>query len=404
MVDRSPGPPSKFAQVPSARCCERIQRRRRRDASSCRMPRNWRSSRSSASMVTLVRSSPFHQPAACCRPSRWSRARAAPPRADVARQAPRYGGDRTVLPCRPGYHVSGRDELGDRGQLGPDVTGQVDAGQARVGRGELSGRPRARPSPCRRPRPTRSAARTRSASVSGSGPASRARSSAARQAAAARRRPAATSCRRAGRTRTGLPVTSGSPQMPSRSSTSWNASPTCAPNPASAMASVARRAEAHGADAAGAGQQRGGLVAGHVQALVEGHVVALLEREVRGLPADQPLHRRGQAAGRPGAREGVVLQQHVLGQREQRVAGEDGRADAEHDPGGRPVPALDVASMMSSCSSEKLCTSSTATAAGTPRSAARRRPARTAPRARAAAPCRCRCAIGSPAASRQPRW
>jgi hypothetical protein len=30
-----------------------------------------------------------------------------------------------------------RDELGDRGQLGPDVGGQVDVGQARVRRGKL---------------------------------------------------------------------------------------------------------------------------------------------------------------------------------------------------------------------------------------------------------------------------
>src|SRR6185437_147673 len=39
------------------------------------MPRNSRSSRSSASMVTLVASSPFHQPAGSCKPSRCPRAR-----------------------------------------------------------------------------------------------------------------------------------------------------------------------------------------------------------------------------------------------------------------------------------------------------------------------------------------
>ena len=44
--------------------------------------------------------------------------------------------------------------------------------------------------------------------------------------------------------RTGLPVTAGSPQMPSRSSTSWNASPSSAPNAASAVTSAAAGAPA----------------------------------------------------------------------------------------------------------------------------------------------------------------
>src|SRR6266566_7572151 len=39
------------------------------------MPRNWRNSRSSASIVTLVRSSPFHHPARSWRPTRCARAR-----------------------------------------------------------------------------------------------------------------------------------------------------------------------------------------------------------------------------------------------------------------------------------------------------------------------------------------
>ena len=51
--------------------------------SSVRMPRNWRSSRSSASMVTLVSSSPFHQPSGSCRESRWSTARSSVAWTDV---------------------------------------------------------------------------------------------------------------------------------------------------------------------------------------------------------------------------------------------------------------------------------------------------------------------------------
>ena len=112
--------------------------------------------------------------------------------------------------------------------------------------------------------------------------------------------------------------------------------------PGQAHGQRGRRAQVHRADAAGARHQRGGLVAGHVQALGQGHVVALLEGQVRALPADQPQHRRGQAAGRPRALEGVVLEQQVLGQREQPVPGQDGRADAEHGPGRRAVPALGV--------------------------------------------------------------
>ena len=40
-------------------------------SSAVRTPRNSRSRRSSASMVTLVSSSPCHQPCSCCSPSRW---------------------------------------------------------------------------------------------------------------------------------------------------------------------------------------------------------------------------------------------------------------------------------------------------------------------------------------------
>ena len=39
----------------------------------------------------------------------------------------------------------------------------------------------------------------------------------------------------------------------------------------------------------------------------------------------------------------AVLEQHVLGQGQQRVAGQDGGADAEHCPGGGPVQAFGVA-------------------------------------------------------------
>src|SRR5205814_7312757 len=85
---------------------------------------------------------------------------------------------------------------------------------------------------------TRSAARTRSASVSASGLVSRARSSAASGwplFSAATTGSDFFLARRSDRT--GLPVTSGAPQMPSRSSVSWKARPACAPNAASPIAS-----------------------------------------------------------------------------------------------------------------------------------------------------------------------
>src|SRR5918995_2909299 len=76
VVDRSPGPPWKFAHVPSSRWRRRIQPAAASAVGRSRMPRTWRSNRSSASIVTLVSSSPFHQPAGAWRPNRWSRARA----------------------------------------------------------------------------------------------------------------------------------------------------------------------------------------------------------------------------------------------------------------------------------------------------------------------------------------
>ena len=66
VVDRSAGPPVNVAHVPSSRCWARIQRAVASVIDSVRMPRNWRSSRSSASMVTLACSSPFHHPSSCC--------------------------------------------------------------------------------------------------------------------------------------------------------------------------------------------------------------------------------------------------------------------------------------------------------------------------------------------------
>ena len=75
VVDRSASPPAKFDQVPSARRCDLIQRAAASVSSGVLIRRNSRSSRSSASMVTLVCSSPCHQPSSCCRLRRCATAR-----------------------------------------------------------------------------------------------------------------------------------------------------------------------------------------------------------------------------------------------------------------------------------------------------------------------------------------
>ena len=123
----------------------------------------------------------------------------------------------------------------------------------------------------------------------------------------ARPPPAATSSWPAGRTRPACRSPRARPRCPSRSSVSWKASPTWAPNPARPMAS-----------SAGAPTQMAPML--HAQAISAAvlspaicrhssrvHVVAALEGQVGALAGDQPLHGGGQAAGRPDALRGRVL-------------------------------------------------------------------------------------------------
>ena len=149
--------------MPSARCCERIQRAGslgRPPVSGCRGTR--RSSRSSASIVTLVSSSPFHQPAGCWRPSRWSRARSTT--CGAGRGAP----GRRRCRARPGRSRSARRaSAAARSSVVPSVMKCGEVGQSPVrdlvagsaepvecGPGAVDALPRAsaaRPSPGRRP-------------------------------------------------------------------------------------------------------------------------------------------------------------------------------------------------------------------------------------------------------------
>ena len=91
VVDRSPGPSKKFAHVPSARCWDLIQAALRSVSGAPRMPRNSRRSRSSASIVTLVCSSPRHQPASFWSESRCSRAASSASRASLWARAVNSG-------------------------------------------------------------------------------------------------------------------------------------------------------------------------------------------------------------------------------------------------------------------------------------------------------------------------
>jgi hypothetical protein len=52
------------------------------------------------------------------------------------------------------FTIGVRDELGDRGQLGSDVGGQVDVGQARVRRGKLCASAQSLPPAATTRRPT----------------------------------------------------------------------------------------------------------------------------------------------------------------------------------------------------------------------------------------------------------
>ncbi len=106
------------------------------------------------------------------------------------------------------------------------------------------------------------------------------------------------------------------------------------------------------AQAAGAGEQRGGLGRHHLQALVRAHPVPPLEDEVEALPhgqVDQRRQQRGRglpAHAVPGAvlvTALVAVHQHVEDGEQQPVRRTRGRRGAEHPPSGLPVSPHGVA-------------------------------------------------------------
>src|SRR5690349_4904233 len=217
---------------------------------------------------------------------------------------------------------------------------------------------------------TRSAARTRSASVSASGLVSRARSSAASGwplFSAATTGSDFFLARRSART--GLPVTSVAPQMPSRSSVSWNASPTCPPNSARPIASSGDAPT---------------WTAPIVQAQAISAAVLSPAISTHSASVTSPRSSNARSSPCPAISRCTAVERQRAAHRPPGAASSKSRSLAS---ASIPSPARIAAptpktvhavgrcrrsvspSMMSSCSSEKLCTSSTATAALTPRSA-----------------------------------
>ena len=251
------------------------------------------------------------------------------------------------------------------------VLRQPGARQFVRGRGRRAAGPRRRPSRCRR-RPRRGGAACDDLLLG--------RRAARRRAGPASSRPAAVpDCRAA---TTGMlrlparrsddadfPVTCGSPTMPSTSSTSWKARPTSRPysasGPATSSPAPAARAPiavAHEISAAVLPPSMRSTSSSVASRLV-------LEREVLRLPADQVLHGGHQVRQHGAASAG----RRAAAPRWPRSAsrcrpGSSGPSPKTTHPVGRCRRSVSR-SMMSSCSSEKLCTSSTATPAGTPASA-----------------------------------
>ena len=143
---------------------------------------------------------------------------------------------------------------------------------------------------------------------------------------------------------TGLPVTLGSPQMPSTSSTAWKAIPRWRPKSASASTVAAGAPARMAPSARRARQERPGLARLHVQ--------ALLHRE-RASAARRPCPRPGRRSspawprrGAPAARTRSAVgssRRTCSAKRGEGVAGDDGVADAVLGPQRRAVPPFEVA-------------------------------------------------------------
>ena len=365
--------------MPSARCWRPDPARRLLGRpASVRMPRNWRSSRSSASIVTLVSSSPFHQPSAS-----WQRRAGARPRASSASPRPRRGGRRAspaAVAVQRSRQLSPRHDEAGRARSSSSRRGGVEArppvsAVARPGRSRraasaggpvaAAGAPRSARRARSRRRRRRSAARRRRSQPAqlGAGGAAvrRARSVTGSDFLRARR---SEHDRLAGDRRVApdaeqvVDELERQPELAAERRQRGDGG-SAARRPATApIAARARRAARRSCRPPCPGTRR----ASTSSRVSNARSCDLAADQLAGAPASSRA-----ARPRPAA---PALEQHLVRQREQRVAGQDRRRRAARPPtpcggaGARSSP-----SIRSSCSSEKLCTSSTATAPGTPTSA-----------------------------------
>ena len=182
--------------------------------------------------------------------------------------------------------------------------------------------------------------------------------------------------------------------MPSRSSTAWKARPRWRRS-GERVDHASPATGQHRADRRGAGEQRAGLagsIARHSSRVTSSRVSNAMSSAWPAIIALVAASARPRRAAPPGASASSSTSSASVSSASPAMMASPtpnsahtvGRCRRSRSP-----------SMMSSCSSEKLCTSSTATAPGTPRRPARRRPRPTAARARAGRPCRRRPAPGA---------
>ncbi len=266
------------------------------------MPRKCRSIRSSASMVTFVAEVAL-PPAFLVLQRAQVRHGGVEASPDVRgrRVAGSAGGGRATPSCASDAAHRSRSTTKRASCSSCSRCGgsQVDGSPARPGLARHAAGLPARPSPGRRPASTRWRP---AASAASSGalwrPASHAASSLSRGAAVLdrphHRHGLLARARRS--EKTGLPVRSGPPQMPSRSSTSWKARPelgavrAAGPRPSR----VARRRGSRRARRSRRAVRRS--CRRPCRGTRQGHVLRVLERDVEHLPADQLAGRDGQGA------------------------------------------------------------------------------------------------------------
>ena len=390
VVDRSPGPPSKVAQVPSARCWERIQRARPavssgvEDAEELPQQQVLGVHGHVGLEVALPPAGRVLQPGQV-RDGRRHRLVDRPPRpARDPRPECRRRAGAVGLPGAPPASSRSRrppqQRAGQRDQLSAAAAGSTGA-SASARSASATWR---RASAAAQARPPASSTRSAIARSSARSSTIVRRAAAPAWPASRRSRPAAgppvASAATTGSdfllarrsASAGLPVTAGSPQMPSRSSSSWKASP-------SSCAVRLQRGDRVRPARRPARRRRAALQASSAPVLPRGHVQALGRRSptsrrsnarsstwppISALvvrPSRRPRPRRSASAGSSSTSRASD---------EQRVAGQDRGRHAEDRPDrARGAGAAGRRPSRRRAGARSCARSSTATAPGSPTSA-----------------------------------